>query len=80
MNTLSELFGVERHYESQTDAIIRLIRERTPTGGATLSEIMSLTVNGMRIAGRTARITDARRRLKKIGETITCLEDPPIRK
>jgi hypothetical protein len=40
---------------------------------------MSLTVNGMRIAGRTARITDARKRLKKVGENIVCLEDPPIR-
>lgn len=40
---------------------------------------MSLTVNGMRIAGRTARITDARKRLKKAGETITCLEDRPMR-
>jgi hypothetical protein len=30
MNPTLDLIGAEKHYESQTDAIIRLIREKTP--------------------------------------------------
>lgn len=29
-NALNFIFGAERHYESQTDAIIRFVREKTP--------------------------------------------------
>lgn len=60
---------------TQTDAVISAIREKP---GITRSELFDLRVNGARIANVTARVSNARKRLEKNGETVLCTERAPL--
>ena len=60
-------------YQSQTETVIAYIRANPGVARSTLIDIKS---NGERIANLTARITDARKRLRVFGETIKCYELP----
>ncbi len=54
---------------TQVEAILYAIR-RNP--GITRSDIHKLKVDGYSIANPTARITEARKRLKALGQQIIC--------
>lgn len=60
-------------YTSQTDTVINYIRANQ---GCSRSTLIDLKSNGERIANLTARISQARKKLIPLGETILCMELP----
>ena len=60
-------------YQSQTETVIAYIRANPGIARSTLIDIKS---NGERIANLTARISQAREKLRPFGETIKCYELP----
>jgi len=60
-------------YQSQTETVINYIRANPGVARSILIDIKS---NGERIANLTARITNAREKLRPFGETIKCFELP----
>ena len=60
-------------YQSQTETVINYIRANPGVARSILIDIKS---NGERIANLTARISQAREKLRPFGETIKCTELP----
>ncbi|MFZ3233661.1 MAG: hypothetical protein WA194_09365 [Patescibacteria group bacterium] len=60
---------------TQTEAVIDAIRKNP---GITRSQLFDLRVDRFRIANVTARISNARKKLAEVGETIVCEEGKPI--
>lgn len=58
-------------YSSQVETVINYIRKHP---GCPRFDLIDLRSNGERIANLTARISNARKRLLPLGETIVCSE------